>query len=152
MSRQQQLLDRILHLSHLVQADQERELEALDLTPSRTAVMWIVHRDGPRMQRDIAAEMDVTPRHVTTLVDDLVEAGLAYRGPHPSDRRAVLVSLSEKGTSLMETMALQHRELADALTDGWSDADIALVTARLDALAERFSVLMADASREDGAA
>lgn len=135
-----QLLDQLLHLTAILQADQERELAALGLTAGRTHVMWIVHHSGPAMQRDIATAMGVTPRHVTTLVDELLEAGLATRQPHPHDRRAVLVALSERGTSLMEQMALDHDHLDAALSAELSTADLASlqvalhsVTARLQA-------------------
>ncbi|MET0735461.1 MAG: MarR family transcriptional regulator [Microbacterium sp.] len=147
MSRTQ-LLDQLLLLSSMLQEDQDRELGAIGLTQRRTHVMWLVHHRGPLMQRDIANEMGVTPRHVTTLVDELIEGGFARRGPHPSDRRAVLVSLTERGTSLMETMTIDHERLAASLTDGWSRADVDELRSQVETIVARLATLIADAAAE----
>lgn len=144
----EQLFDQLLHLSALLQADQERELSAIGLNTRTTHLMWAVHHRGPLMQREIADEMQVTQRHVTTLVDELIEAHLVYREPHPHDRRAVQIRLTEKGTSLMETMALDHTRLADALTQGWSDDEVAAVTSRIETVIARFAALVDEAAAE----
>lgn len=147
MSRTQ-LLDQLLLLATLLHEDQERELGAFGLTQSRTHVMWVVHHRGPLIQRDIADAMGVTPRHVTTLVDELVEAGLAFRNPHPSDRRAVLVSLSDKGTSLMEAIAADHEQLAASLTEGWTSGEVDELRGRVEAVIARLGTLIAAAAEE----
>jgi DNA-binding MarR family transcriptional regulator len=46
---------------------------------------------------DIGEELGVTPRNVTKLVDELEAEGLVRRLPHPSDRRAILIDLTEVG-------------------------------------------------------
>jgi len=137
-----QLLDSVLLLSHLVQLDQERTLVSQGLTASRTAVLWNVHHGGPQMQRDLARALDVSPRHVTTLVDELIDLGYAERREHPHDRRAVLVVLTDRGEKLMREMDRQHRDFADALTEGWSDVDVEAARHTLDALAARLAELM----------
>lgn len=148
----EQFFDQLLALTAVLQEDQERELGALGLTAARTHVMWIVHHSGPSMQRDIAAEMDVTPRHVTTLVDELVADDLVRRAPHPDDRRAVLVSLTEYGTSLMEKMALDHAALADALVAGLSPTEVDALRRGIAQVTERLQALIERARSEEGAA
>lgn len=145
MSRTQ-VFDQLLLLSALLQEDQERELGRLGLTPRRTHVLWLVHHRGPLIQRDLANEMAVTPRHVTTLVDELIDGGFVRRGPHPTDRRAVLVALTPKGTSLMERMARDHADLAAALTVGWSVEHVDALRAQIETVVERLQVLIADAA------
>lgn len=147
-----QLLDQLLHLTAVLQADQERELAALGLNAGRTHVMWIVHHSGPAMQRDIATAMGVTPRHVTTLVDELIEAGLAWRQPHPEDRRAVLVELSERGTSLMEQMSLDHDRLDTALSAGLSATELAALQAALGGVTARLQAEIDAAAPEEKSA
>jgi DNA-binding MarR family transcriptional regulator len=53
--------------------------------------------EGPIIMSDLGEELGVTPRNVTKLVDELEAEGLARRLPHPSDRRATLIELTEKG-------------------------------------------------------
>ncbi|MET0811723.1 MAG: MarR family transcriptional regulator [Microbacterium sp.] len=148
----EQFFDQLLLLSAHLQEDQERELAAIGLTPRTTHLLWIIHQRGPLMQREIADEMQVTQRWVTTLVDELIDAHLVYREPHPHDRRAVLIRLAEKGTSIMETMAADHVRIAEALTDGWSEAEVTALTARIESVVTRFTSLVDEAAqeREDG--
>lgn len=53
--------------------------------------------DGPMIMSNLGAELGVTPRNVTKLVDELVAAGYVRREPHPSDRRAILIALTDAG-------------------------------------------------------
>jgi DNA-binding MarR family transcriptional regulator len=53
--------------------------------------------EGPIIMSDLGEELGITPRNVTKLVDELEAEGLVRRLPHPSDRRATLIELTEKG-------------------------------------------------------
>src|SRR5919202_4091143 len=53
--------------------------------------------EGPIIMSDLGEELGVTPRNVTKLVDELEAEGLVRRLPHPSDRRATLLELTEQG-------------------------------------------------------
>jgi len=51
-----------------------------------------------RIMSDLSGELGVTPRNVTALVDALEQEGLVRRKPHPTDRRATVVELTEQGS------------------------------------------------------
>jgi DNA-binding MarR family transcriptional regulator len=70
---------------------------------------------GPVTQCALADALKVTPRAVTGLVDALVGAGLVTREPHPTDRRATLVTLTAEGKRLTAKLKREHRTLARAL-------------------------------------
>jgi DNA-binding MarR family transcriptional regulator len=53
--------------------------------------------EQPIIMSDLGEELGVTPRNVTKLVDELEVEGLVRRLPHPSDRRATLIELTERG-------------------------------------------------------
>jgi len=54
---------------------------------------------------------------MTARIDRLEKAGLVERRPHPTDRRATLVRLTDKGFDLIETIMPEHEEAArDILT------------------------------------
>lgn len=55
-------------------------------------------------------ELRVTQGNTTGIVDKLEEAGLVQRKPHPDDRRALLVGLTEQG----ETIYREVRPVFDA--------------------------------------
>jgi DNA-binding MarR family transcriptional regulator len=111
------VLDRVLELVVLLNDDMTQAIEALDLTPSRTHLLWELGQRGPVPQRVLADALQVTPRAVTGLVDALVESGLVTREPHPSDRRATLVTFTPEGKKLVAELKRDHRVLARSLFD-----------------------------------
>lgn len=61
---------------------------------------------------EINAHLHLTSGSVTTLLDRLEERGLLARRPHPTDRRKVLVQITDDGRALVdrylpETVAIQ---------------------------------------------
>lgn len=111
-------LDLLLELVVTLDGDMDRRLAADGLTPSRAAVLWRVRREGPATQRVLAEALGVSARNVTGLVDGLEAAGLVSREPHPSDRRATLVTLTPDGTGIVEKLEAEQREFAAILFDG----------------------------------
>lgn len=75
---------------------------------------------GPMIMNNLGAELGVTPRYVTALVDELERQDLVRRRPHPTDRRAILVELTDSGRTSCAAMGdVQRRinaELLAALT------------------------------------
>jgi DNA-binding MarR family transcriptional regulator len=49
-----------------------------------------------------------TSKNITGLIDRMEADGLVKRRPHPNDRRSFVVSLSKKGETLFEEMAIEH--------------------------------------------
>jgi DNA-binding MarR family transcriptional regulator len=109
------VLDRVLELVVLLNDDMTQAIKALGLTPSRTHLLWELGQRGPVTQRVLAEALKVTPRAVTGLVDALVGGGLVTREPHPTDRRATLVTLTAEGERLTAKLKRDHRALARAL-------------------------------------
>jgi DNA-binding MarR family transcriptional regulator len=90
--------------------------EQVDLTPSRHRLLRVVARAAqPQRQSALAAELDVVPRSVTSLVDDLEAAGLVARQPDPTDRRATLVATTERGRAVLAEADEQRRRHAQRL-------------------------------------
>lgn len=52
----------------------------------------------------------VTSGAMTARLDRLEKAGLIARGPHPEDRRGVIVQLTEKGRALIDEAVTAHVE------------------------------------------
>ena len=71
------------------------------------------------MQRQISESLRCTPRYVTALIDALEADGLVRRGPHPTDRRATLVSLTRRGSAAAARMVAERQQAA-----GWLLGDI----------------------------
>jgi DNA-binding MarR family transcriptional regulator len=81
---------------------------------------------------DLATLLQVTPASITQLITGLESRGLVHRSVDPEDRRAVRVSLTEKGRSDLE---LSRRALAQAyagLVDALGMDDCRRLTGLLD--------------------
>jgi DNA-binding MarR family transcriptional regulator len=50
-------------------------------------------------QRALGAMLDITPNRMVALVDGLESKGLIERRPHPDDRRAYTIALTEAGAA-----------------------------------------------------
>lgn len=111
--------------------------EALGLTPSRTHLLWEVGQRGPVPQRVLAEALKVTPRAVTGLVDALADDGLVTREPHPSDRRATLVTLTARGEILVRQLKRDHKALARALFAPMSRSEFDGFRRELDGVIDR---------------
>lgn len=108
-------LNQVLELVVLVNDDMTRGLAGYGLTLARAHLVWVLHHEGPLTQRALADSLEVSPRNITGLVDGLVATGYVTREPHPTDRRATLVSLTEYGASALAEMDERHQELAQLL-------------------------------------
>ena len=139
-------LDRILLLVVLLNDDMTRTLARDDLTPSRAHLMWELVQNGPSTQRDLAKALDVSARNITGLVDALVATGHVTRGPHPTDRRAILVSFTERGARVGAALRTGKRELAGLLFDEMSDRRFACFVAGLDEVVTRLREALGRAS------
>jgi DNA-binding MarR family transcriptional regulator len=100
-------------------------LERHGLTTPRLRLLSFLQTDGPLTSAELARRLDVTPRAVTALVDGLVEQHLVRRRPHPSDRRATLVSLTPRGSRMCTRLESGFCQLAEELLAGTSDRQLA---------------------------
>jgi DNA-binding MarR family transcriptional regulator len=91
-------------ISELVDGqDRRRALRAaLNLGPGKVEVL-IQLRGGPMTLREIARAVNVDPPAATVGVDQLERHGLVYRTPHPDDKRAKLVHLTDAGHDAART-------------------------------------------------
>ncbi len=131
------ILDRLLEVVVLLDEDMKAALGQDGLTVPRATLVWHLHHRGPSTQRALADALRVTPRNITGLVDGLEATGFVARGPHPTDRRATLVSLTPHGTATLGRMARGHQELARTLFGGLPADRLAAFADGLDHVAAR---------------
>ena len=137
------VLDRLLEIGELFQKDMARAFDGTPLTSARTRVLWELQHTGPSTQHVLAERLDVSPRNITGLVDALEAGGYVARSPHPSDRRATIVSLTASAQRMMGEMQRDHAELTDDLLGAVEPADRAALERGVDAIAARLRELVA---------
>ena len=104
-------------------------------------------REGPIRISRLAHDLDVTPAAAGQAVDRLVRAGMVDRKTDPSDRRALVISISKKGLAHLHEYEKRCRDLSDELLADLPPADVAafdrVLSAVYDGLDERWRDILA---------
>jgi DNA-binding MarR family transcriptional regulator len=108
-----------------------RENASGGLTPTQLAVLGALLRDGPRQLTELAAAERINPTLLSRVVGRLEENGLVRRSAQEQDRRAYVVSITDRGRELAE--GLRHERCSD-LAQHLAGLDLAHRTALFDAL------------------
>ena len=94
------------------------------LTTARTRALLGVRENPPMTQRDLATVLGCSTRQVTALVDALEQSGHVCRAPHPTDRRAHLVTLTARGREDADRVRALQARTARSLFDGVAPGDL----------------------------
>src|SRR5260370_22329577 len=137
MSSTEVALDRVFELAVGLGDMMQRARDERGLSAARADVLFVLHQRGPLVQRELSQALRCTPRHVTGLIDILEAQGWVARGPHPTDRRATLVSLTEQGAEAAARMHAERQEAAAALFGDVSVNDLATFVAVLNQVLDR---------------
>jgi DNA-binding MarR family transcriptional regulator len=129
--------DRVFELAARLGDLMERDLSARGLSTARAEVLFVLHLQGPMVQRQLSQALRCTPRYVTDLIDALEAQGWVARSPHPTDRRATLVTLTERGTAAAARMHAERQEGASALFGDVPPDDLETFVAVLDQVLDR---------------
>jgi DNA-binding MarR family transcriptional regulator len=93
-----QLFDLVYRSARVLRSEYARRLQPMHLTPSHTRVLrTLANLDEPVKVAELAVLLGIRPRSATGLLSELVTTGLVRRKSHPTDGRAVMVSLTPKG-------------------------------------------------------
>ncbi|TDC47403.1 MarR family transcriptional regulator [Jiangella ureilytica] len=130
-------LGRVLELVVVLSDDMSRSLAAQGLTDARAHLLWELHERGPSTQRVLAEALRVSPRNITGLVDALVATGFVTREPHPTDRRATLVTFTEHGATIAAGLERDQHEFARILFEGMPDDRVTALVEGLDEVLAR---------------
>ena len=111
-----ELTERLLRIAHLIRRASLASMAELDLTPAQSRTLRVISKaDSPIRMGELAATLGVVPRSATGLVDALEHAGLVQRTVDPANRRAVLVTLTQRGRDMQDRMADARRRAGDGI-------------------------------------
>lgn len=145
--RHGEVFGRLLELTVLLGEDMSQALSREGLTESRAHLLWELQQRGPCTQQVLSQALGVTPRNITGLVDALVETGFVERRPHPSDRRATLVTFTDRGARIAGEFERGRAEVAELLFGGLPDGLFAAFVEGMDQVLERLRRALAEAAQ-----
>ena len=129
----------IYEVSRLLRRDFDKRVQPLGLTQVQwRAIVHISRLEGCN-QTILAEQLEVKPITLTRLIDRLVEAGWVVRQPHPTDRRAVQLRLTEKARPLLKTMQEKSLLTRAAALQGVSQDEFEVLFKALKKMKSNFS-------------
>lgn len=130
-------LERLFEVAVVLDGAIDQGLGAQGLTRARAEVIWRLAHAGAMTQRELSDSLQCSPRNVTGLVDALEADGLATRRPHPSDRRATLVTLTDRGAEAADRWRSRYRDLGHRLFADLTTSDLRHLAASLEQILAR---------------
>lgn len=115
----------LLFLGRLVGRRLEKALveQGLGITPAQARILLALHFHGPLNQQTLAVHTDVDPSTLVSTLDVMEREGMAVRDRKPGDRRAHLVTLTERGESQVPRLFALWDTVEEDLTRSMSGSE-----------------------------
>ena len=101
----------------------EEALAPLNLTIAQAHFLSCLYEKDGLLAKDLARELEVDAGTLTPMIDRLERQGLVRRCPHPDDRRATRICLSDEARALEPQVAARCREVNERLMSKLSEED-----------------------------
>jgi len=95
------------------------------MTRAQWGVLARLERQEGMTQAEMADTLEIQPISLVRLIDRLCEQSLIERRPHPRDRRANLLYLTDKGRATLALLVPLGKEIAADLFADLGEADVA---------------------------
>lgn len=105
---------------------------------ARAGLLLALSRDKPTPMSKIQDILDLRAPALSALVERTLEAKLIERLPDPDDGRAWLLRLTDAGAAQRKIAVRIAAQLNDALCDGFTAAELAVVEKFLTAVQRKF--------------
>jgi DNA-binding MarR family transcriptional regulator len=89
--------------------------------PRTYAVLMALAADDGRSQRQLSEQLGIHRNAMVSVIDDLEQRGLVVRQPHPGDRRAFAVTLTDAARELLPALDAHGRAQERAITESLTD-------------------------------
>lgn len=110
--------------------------KGLTLPQMHTLEVLGIH-EAMRM-KELAQRMGITTGTLTVLVDKLEAKEFVARKPHKTDRRSIMVELTEKGQEMFEEHDRLHLRLIEELTSGFTEDEKEILLGCIDKMNAAF--------------
>jgi MarR family transcriptional regulator, transcriptional regulator for hemolysin len=101
------------------------------MTRAQWGVLVRLERQEGMMQAEMAEALEIQPISLVRLVDRLCEQNLVERRPHPRDRRANRLYLTQKGRATLTRLTPLGREIVSDVLAALSEAEVAELLRKL---------------------
>ena len=107
---------------HLAE-DFVHRLRPFGVEPRTYAVLKALVEEDGLSQRQLSTQLGIHRNVMVTVIDKLESQGLVKRMPHPGDRRAFAVTLTDKARELLPALDAEGRAQEDEITASLTAAE-----------------------------
>jgi DNA-binding MarR family transcriptional regulator len=136
---QQRQIDAVLELfdgfMDRMVASHAPEMTDVAVTMAQAKVLYVVAAAGSLRMSELAMRLGVTLSTASGAVDRLVDLGLLERRADATDRRQVIVALTETGAETLERMRELNQHQMRLLLERLSDEELAVIERAISILA-----------------
>jgi len=113
-------------LGKKLHASMERWADRFGLSEGRFQILVRLHHEpnGRFTMGELAEMLDITPRTVTGLVDNLERAALVRRVADPADRRSVYAEITDQGRDRVNALWREAAGVQATLTHGLKESEL----------------------------
>jgi MarR family transcriptional regulator, transcriptional regulator for hemolysin len=101
------------------------------MTRAQWGALVRLERQEGMTQAELADSLEIQPISLVRLIDRLCQHGLVERRPHPRDRRANRLYLTEKGHTTLAQLTPLGKEIAGDILAALSDPEVAELLRKL---------------------
>jgi len=104
---------------------------ALHVTHQQFEVLILLEEEDTLQVAEIGKKLQIAKAQMTQMLDKLSELGLIKREVNPSDRRAINISLSSRGKSILQGNKVRFRNAVKETISVLSDEELQELSASL---------------------
>ncbi len=150
MTEKVEVAERLFELYHCVHRLVNASMSEEGVSLARSKFLFYLNTLGPCRCADIASALGFAARTVTEAIDGLERDGMVLREPDPEDRRAKIISITDRGRLALEAALQPRHRTIDELFSALDDCERTELFRLLGFLRERASEI--DESRHPVAA
>ncbi len=94
--------------------------QEFDLNRSQASVLFFLHQKKSMSQKELAAQLNMTPPSITSTIQKMERSGYISRKPDQSDQRIMRLELTGKGESCIQTVKMIADQMEEMLFRGMS--------------------------------
>jgi len=110
------------------------EIEEYDLTPPQFCLLAFLWQQDGMTQVELSEKGQIDRTTICGLIDRLEKNGLVERRPHPQDRRAYKIYLTDRGRGVEIPLAESAGKAIAKFTNGLNNEEISELTRMLEIL------------------
>jgi len=98
-------------------------MSSIGLTPGQPKILEFLASNNHCMQKDLACACDIEPATVSSLLNNMEREGLIERTSIKGNKRALSISITDKGREYHEKMQIHFREVNAMALIGFTDEE-----------------------------